>query len=53
VVAAARGLPEAKLRALVEERIEQRFAGFIGEPLWRSTSCANSKARLVPRAHFV
>jgi K+-transporting ATPase ATPase C chain len=31
-VAAARGLPEAKLRALVEERIEQRFAGFIGEP---------------------
>ncbi|MBY6241559.1 potassium-transporting ATPase subunit KdpC [Methylosinus sp. Sm6] len=31
-VAAARRLPEPRVRALVEAHIEQRFAGFIGEP---------------------
>jgi K+-transporting ATPase ATPase C chain len=31
-VAAARKLPESRVRALVESRIEQRAAGFIGEP---------------------
>lgn len=32
VVATARNLPESRVRALVEKRIEQRFAGVIGEP---------------------
>jgi K+-transporting ATPase ATPase C chain len=31
-VAAARKLPESRVRALVEKQIEQRFAGFVGEP---------------------
>lgn len=31
-VAKARNLPEDRVRALVEERTEQRFAGLIGEP---------------------
>ncbi len=31
-IAAARGLNEGRLRSLVEARVEQRFAGFIGEP---------------------
>lgn len=31
-VAAARNLPETRVRALAEKQIEQRFAGFIGEP---------------------
>jgi K+-transporting ATPase ATPase C chain len=31
-VAAARNLPEERVRGLVEKQIEQRFAGFIGEP---------------------
>jgi K+-transporting ATPase ATPase C chain len=31
-VAEARGLPEARLRMLVESRIERRLLGFIGEP---------------------
>lgn len=31
-VATARNLPEKQVRALVEKQIEQRLAGFIGEP---------------------
>ncbi|CAN2535880.1 Potassium-transporting+ATPase+KdpC+subunit [Methylocapsa aurea] len=31
-IAAARKLPESRVRALVEAQIEQRFAGFVGEP---------------------
>ncbi len=31
-IAKARNLPEDRVRALVEERAEQRFAGLIGEP---------------------
>lgn len=31
-IAAARKLPESRVRALVESQIEQRTAGFIGEP---------------------
>jgi K+-transporting ATPase ATPase C chain len=31
-IAAARNLPETRVRAMVEKQIEQRFAGFIGEP---------------------
>jgi potassium-transporting ATPase KdpC subunit len=31
-VAAARGVPEGNVRALVEERTEGRLAGFLGEP---------------------
>jgi K+-transporting ATPase ATPase C chain len=31
-IAKARNLPQGKVRALVEEQVEERFAGFIGEP---------------------